>query len=78
MKWGKEAHGHARNAGFVSDFRVGTALVNMYVKGGSIDDARQAFDEFLKRDVSTFNVIIGGHAKSDVGEKAFEAFLTVQ
>lgn len=78
LHWGKEVHVHARNAGFVSDFRVGTALVNMYVKGGSMEDARQVFDELRQRDVSAFNVIIGGYAKSGDGEKAFEFFHGMQ
>lgn len=78
LKWGKQVHAHAQDAGFVSDFRVGTAVVNMYVKGGSMEDARHVFDELGKRDVSAFNAIIGGYAKNGNGEKAFEVFHIMQ
>lgn len=78
LEWGREVHTHARDAGFVSDFRVGTALVNMYVKGGSMEDARCVFDGLVKRDVSAFNVMIGGYAKSGDGVKAFQVFHLMQ
>lgn len=38
LKWGKEVYGYVWNVGFVFDFCVGIVFVNMYVKGGSIDD----------------------------------------
>src|SRR5436189_236697 len=45
LEWVREVHSHAREAGFESDVRVGSALVHMYAKCGSIDDARLAFDK---------------------------------
>lgn len=78
LNWGKEVHAQVVTAGFVSDFRIGTALVSMYVKGGSMDDARQVFDGLHIRDVSTFNVMVGGYAKSGDWEKAFELFYRMQ
>lgn len=78
LNWGRKVHAQAANAGFVSDFRVGTALVNMYVKGGSMEDARRVFDGLVKRDVSTFNAMIGGYSKSGDGEKAFHVFHIMQ
>src|SRR5450759_5208686 len=44
LEWVKEVHGHACKAGLESDLRVGNALVHMYAKSGSIDDARDVFD----------------------------------
>ncbi|KAG0627493.1 hypothetical protein M758_2G205300 [Ceratodon purpureus] len=78
LEWGKGVHARALDAGFVSDFRVGTALVNMYVKGGSMEDARRVFDGLVKRDVSAFNAMIGGYAKNGDGDQAFEVFRWMQ
>jgi pentatricopeptide repeat protein len=39
LEWVKEVHNQAREAGFELDLRVGNALVHMYAKCGSIDDA---------------------------------------
>ncbi|CAM6102898.1 unnamed protein product [Calypogeia fissa] len=51
LKWVKEAHGHACQAGLESDLQVGNALVHMYVKIGSTEDARLVFHRMEKRDV---------------------------
>ena len=78
LEWVKEVHMHAREAGFESDVRVGSALVHMYAKCGSIDDARLAFDKMEERDVITWNVMIGGLAQHGCGHEAYELFLQMQ
>ena len=78
LEWVKEVHRHAREAGFESDVRVGNALVHMYAKCGSIDDARLAFDKMEERDVVTWNVMIGGLAEHGCGQEAYELFLQMQ
>jgi pentatricopeptide repeat protein len=39
LEWVKEVHNQARQAGFELDLFVGIALVHMYAKCGSMDDA---------------------------------------
>jgi pentatricopeptide repeat protein len=39
LEWVKAIHNQARKAGFELDLRVGNALVHMYEKCGSMDDA---------------------------------------
>ena len=78
LEWVKEVHRHAREAGFESDVRVGNALVHMYAKCGSIDDARLAFDKMEERDVVTWNVMIGGLAEHGCGHEAYELFLQMK
>ena len=51
LERGREVHAHIIDAGLQSDVRVGTALVNMYAKCGSIKDARLVFDEMGRRDI---------------------------
>ncbi|CAM6092218.1 unnamed protein product [Calypogeia fissa] len=74
LEWVKEVHGHATKAGLESDMRVGNALVHMYAKSGSIDDARVVFDRMEKRDVVTWNVMIGGCAQHGCGHEAYKLF----
>ena len=74
LEWVKEVHRHAREAGFESDVRVGSALVHMYGECGSIDDARLAFDKMEERDVITWSVMIGGLAQHGCGHEALEVF----
>ena len=78
LEWVKEVHTHAREAGFESDVRVGSALVHMYAKCGSIDDARLAFDKMKERDVVTWNVMIGGLAEHGCGHEAYDLFLQMK
>ncbi|CAM6128519.1 unnamed protein product [Calypogeia fissa] len=74
LEWVKEVHGHATKAGLESDVRVGSALVHMYAESGSLDDARLVFDRMEKRDVVTWNVMIGALAKHGFGHEALELF----
>ena len=75
---GREVHAHIIDAGFQSDVRVGTALVNMYAKCGSIRDARLVFDEMVKRNVISWNAMIAGYAQHGHCEEAFEVFRQMQ
>ncbi|KAG0569542.1 hypothetical protein KC19_6G098400 [Ceratodon purpureus] len=74
LEWVKEVHRHILEAGLESDLRVGNALVHMYSKSGSIDDARLVFDRMEERDVLTWNVMIGGLAQHGRGYEALEVF----
>ncbi|CAM6099577.1 unnamed protein product [Calypogeia fissa] len=74
LEWVQEVHGHASKAGLESDLRVGNALIHMYAKSGSIDDARLVFDRMEKRDLVTWNTMIGGLAEHGCGREALELF----
>ena len=78
LEWVKEVHSHALRAGLESDLRVGTALVNMYAKNGSIDDARLVFDRMVEHNVVTWNAMIGGLAQQGFGHEAFSLFLQME
>ena len=74
LERGKEVHAHIIDAGLQSDVRVGTALVNMYAKCGSIRDAQLVFDKMGKRDVISWNALIGGLALYGCGQEALQIF----
>ncbi|KAJ7566960.1 hypothetical protein O6H91_02G125700 [Diphasiastrum complanatum] len=57
---------------------VGSALVDMYVKCGSLDEARQVFEKLPKRDVVSWNTMIGGYAQQGLGERALQMFKKMQ
>lgn len=78
LKWGKEVHAHIRHGGLQSDVRVETALVNMYVKCDSIDDARRVFDGMVERNVISWTEMTGGLAQHGRGHEAFSLFLQMQ
>ena len=78
LKWGREVHVLIRRDGLESDIRVGTALIQMYAKCGSIEEARQAFDNLTNRNVVSWNVMIGASAGSGRGVEAYDLYLKMK
>ena len=78
LEWVKDVHRHILEKGHESDVRVGNALVHMYAKSGSIEDARMVFDRMKERDVITWNVMIGAYAGSGRGVEAYDLYLKMK
>ncbi|XP_059665004.1 pentatricopeptide repeat-containing protein At3g16610 [Cornus florida] len=57
---GEEIHNHAKRLGLESDVYVCTALLDFYVKCGSLVEARYVFDNMSSRDVVAWNAMIAG------------------
>ncbi|XP_026420903.1 pentatricopeptide repeat-containing protein At5g04780, mitochondrial-like [Papaver somniferum] len=70
---GKQIHVHILKSGFISGF-TGNALVNMYGKCGSIEDAHCAFSELPERGVVAWSAMIGGLAQHGCGKEALDMF----
>ena len=78
LEWVKDVHRHILEEGYESDIRVGSALVHMYAKCGSIEDAALVFDRMKGRDVITWNVMIGAYAGSGRGVEAYDLYLKMK
>lgn len=63
---------------FESDINVANALVNMYAKCGSLEDARRVFDKMPKLDVVSWNILIAGYVQNQQGKDAFLVFEKMQ
>ncbi|ESQ49742.1 hypothetical protein EUTSA_v10020027mg [Eutrema salsugineum] len=57
-------------SGLESDLYVGNALVDMYSRMGSLDRARQVFDEMPVRDLVSWNSLISGFCSHGYYEEA--------
>lgn len=75
---GKEIHGHIVRSGFGTDIYVGTALVDMYAKCGSLEVARQLFDKMSERNAISWNAMIAGYALQEHINEALELFHDMQ
>ena len=78
LEWVKDVHRHILEGGYESDVRVGSALVHMYAKSGSIEDAAVVFDRMKGRDLITWNVMIGAYAGSGRGVEAYDLYLKMK
>ena len=63
---------------FESDVFVGTALIDMYAKCGSIKTARKLFDNMSNKNVVSWNAMIVGYGMHEYGEDALVLFTPMQ
>uniref|UniRef100_A0A0D9WUT4 DYW domain-containing protein n=1 Tax=Leersia perrieri TaxID=77586 RepID=A0A0D9WUT4_9ORYZ len=76
---GKWLHSYVKNSRRVRlNVRVGTALVDMYCKCGSLEDAESVFDSIDNKDIVVWNAMINGYAMHGHSRKALEMFLQLQ
>lgn len=78
LEKGKMFHAHMIKTGFDTDVSVANALVTMYTKCGSIEDAELVFEKIPKRDVVSWNAIIAGYAQHGKGYIALRLFEEMQ
>eukprot|EP01018_Ginkgo_biloba_P008730 Gb_35202 [translate_table: standard] len=74
---GKRVHAHMARTGFEPDIYLGNILVNMYVKCGSLVDARHAFDKISERNEFSYSMMISGYVQNGHGEEALQLFSEV-
>eukprot|EP01018_Ginkgo_biloba_P011555 Gb_34228 [translate_table: standard] len=75
---GKQVHSNTIKSGFEFHVFVGSALVDMYAKCESIQDAHQLFDKMPERNVVSWNALIAGYAQIGNGEAALKLFWQMQ
>eukprot|EP01018_Ginkgo_biloba_P019771 Gb_28393 [translate_table: standard] len=78
LKQAKWIHAYIIRSGFDVDVFVGTALIDMYAKCGSIEVARQVFDNMYERNVVTWSALILGYGMHGQGEDALAVFTQMQ
>lgn len=71
---GKCIHASSITNGFDLDIAVGTVLLIMYAKFGSIDLARRLFDKIPIGDVVSWSAMITGYGMHGYGEAAISCF----
>lgn len=74
FQMGRVIHAEAWRNGYRSDVFVGSTLVSMYTKCGSIVDARYVFDMLRHRNVVMWNAMLGAYAQQEFGEEALNLY----
>eukprot|EP01018_Ginkgo_biloba_P034140 Gb_28037 [translate_table: standard] len=78
LQQGKWIHGCIIKNGFESEVVVGTALIDMYAKCGSIQISRRVFDKMSERNVVSWSAMISGYGMHGHGEDALALFSQMQ
>ncbi|KAG6587679.1 Pentatricopeptide repeat-containing protein, partial [Cucurbita argyrosperma subsp. sororia] len=71
---GKQLHGRLIKAGFQTGYYVGNALLAMYCKCGSIEEALDIFEDITDKDIVSWNTLIVGYARHGFGKEALAVF----
>ncbi|KAL4183065.1 hypothetical protein AMTRI_Chr11g96320 [Amborella trichopoda] len=74
LELGKQIHGLTLKMGFFSHVYVCNALIDFYVKCGSIVSAQLVFDKMGCRDLVSWNTVISGLAQGSKATCAFRCF----
>ncbi|KAJ7558426.1 hypothetical protein O6H91_04G038400 [Diphasiastrum complanatum] len=74
LEMGKQIHAEVLEAGLESHIAVGSALVDMYSKCGSLADSRLVFDRMPTKNISTWTSMIAGYVKHENSEEAFQLY----
>lgn len=74
LEIGRWAHSYLRKYEIELNLFVGNALINMYSRCGSIDEARTVFDAMKDRDVITYNTMISGLSLNGKSRESIELF----
>ncbi|XP_068638605.1 putative pentatricopeptide repeat-containing protein At3g13770, mitochondrial [Aristolochia californica] len=75
---GKQVHSLLIKSSFELHTVVGSALLDMYAKGGQIHEARIIFSSLPQRDVVSCTAMIAAHAQLGLDEEALELFCQLQ
>ena len=78
LRQGRELHLWAVKETLDTHTFVGSALVDMYAKCGSVERARRLFDRIPEKNLVTWNAMIGGYAFHGLGEEALRIFRDVE
>ncbi|KFK36618.1 hypothetical protein AALP_AA4G147200 [Arabis alpina] len=71
---GRSVHCQTLQMGFKSYLHISNALISMYCKCGDLKDAFRIFDQFLNKDVVSWNSMIAGYAQHGLATQAIELF----
>ncbi|VVB07197.1 unnamed protein product [Arabis nemorensis] len=74
LKGGFWAHGYLLKINLTLNEFIGTSLIDLYSKCGSLKFARQVFDKMTKRDTLCYNAMIRGLAVHGLGQEAVKFY----
>eukprot|EP01018_Ginkgo_biloba_P016705 Gb_16366 [translate_table: standard] len=78
LQQGKEIHGKIIKNALNSDILVGNALLDMYAKCGSTENAWRVFVKMFQKDLGSWNSMIACYAKNGYRDEALELFQQMQ
>jgi pentatricopeptide repeat protein len=75
---GRRVHEEIIQTGYESDVIVGSSLIDMYAKCGSMEDAHRVFNRMPTRNAISWTSMIQGYVRCGEGKRALELFWQMQ
>ncbi|KAJ0836711.1 putative tetratricopeptide-like helical domain superfamily, DYW domain-containing protein [Helianthus annuus] len=77
LEKGKEVHNYIKQ-NQIQSLAVSNALMDMYAKCGSMEDAYSVFSDTPYKDIVSWNTMIGGYSKNRLPNEALDLFIKMQ
>ncbi|KAL6140094.1 hypothetical protein ACLB2K_058395 [Fragaria x ananassa] len=74
LQFGMSVHAYLVRKGFGANVIVGTALIDMYSKCGSLSCSRRFFDEMPRKNLVSWSAMISGYGAHGRGEEAISCY----
>ncbi|KAJ0985640.1 hypothetical protein J5N97_003996 [Dioscorea zingiberensis] len=71
---GSRVYSHISSSNVLLSVALGNALLSMFVRFGNLLDAWSVFGKMIDRDVFSWNIMVGGHAKSGFFDEALDLY----
>ncbi|KAI5062661.1 hypothetical protein GOP47_0023200 [Adiantum capillus-veneris] len=78
LRQGSLAHSLIVESGLELHPLVGGAVVEMYIRCRSLEDACAMFSRLPKHDLSILNVLLSGYGQNGLSQKAYQIFLSME
>ncbi|XP_027346576.1 pentatricopeptide repeat-containing protein DOT4, chloroplastic [Abrus precatorius] len=75
---GRDVHNYIKKNNMESSLPVSNALMNMYAKCGSMEEAHLVFSQIPVKDTVSWNTMIGGYSQNSLPNEALELFVDMQ
>lgn len=78
LESGRDVHTYIQEKKMDSSLFVSNALMDMYAKCGSMEDAYSIFSQMQVKDIISWNTMIGGYSKNCLPNEALNLFVEMQ
>ena len=78
LESGRDVHTYIKEKKMDSSLFVSNALMDMYAKCGSMEDAYSIFSQMQVKDIISWNTMIGGYSKNCLPNEALNLFVEMQ
>eukprot|EP00250_Pteridium_aquilinum_P018325 c24033_g9_i1 orf=1-600(-) len=78
LEYGRNIHADVVDWGYEDNVVIGSTIIDLYAKCGSLPEARREFLRLPTRNIVTWNALITGYSQQEHNEEVFQLFNQLQ